>query len=63
MDWLKSTSHLTYNHPSHFSDLSKDNFLEELIKQPPNSINHATHQRNRGKINSQNYRERKKKQS
>jgi hypothetical protein len=60
LDWLKESSHLTNNHLSHFSDLSKDHFLDDLLKPQPTQGPFSPHQRQRGKANSKNYRERKK---
>lgn len=55
LGWLKESSHLTYNHHSPFSDLSKDHFLDDLLK--PNYLPASTSRhRNRGKVNSKNYR-------
>ena len=60
LDWLKDSSHLTNNHLSNFSELSKDHFLDDLIKQPVLSTPQITHQRNRSRINSKNYRDRRR---
>lgn len=58
LDWLKETSHLTYNHPSNFSDLSKDHFLDDLLQ--PRAPSLTANQLNRSKVNSKNYRDKRK---
>ena len=61
MDWQKDTSSLTYHHHlSRFSELSKDHFLDDLLEPPNYHQVHIAQQRQRSKVNSKNYRERKK---
>lgn len=64
-DWLKDASQFTDKHLYTHSDVSKDHFLEDLLhfsnehNTHPQTHHHAQ-QKERTKVNSKNYRDRKR---